>query len=324
MQSPLTKIRDLDKYILKSLPDRELFNIMLTNKQLLEFGEEIFKQRLLNKYPLLAKFKSSEQTWTQFYLSMIFYIDKITREFGYDYVPALSYNPKVFYTQLKSYSRAHADLKFLEYVVETGKINLFKSYTDLPNFDDITRFYKSDLIGRAVRSGNMDMFKYLQELLNTAGLSTTYMEDAVLSRNPEMIKHIEETFLNADVAPKYIYSSALKGAILLGDMNLIQLYEPLAYITFDTVSYYNIIRYIGPAAESDNPEILDYFIDKIKDPKKQEESIMYALKEAIYIDNLDMLKHIVETYNIPDAKEIITNTATKYGFNDIIKYANKL
>ena len=97
MQRNLSEIRDVDKKILQQLEDKDLFQVLLIkNKYLYSLVDDMFwKNRLLNKYIATVQYKPKNQKWKQYYLNVIYYIDKLINEKGFIYTqgdPFLIYN----------------------------------------------------------------------------------------------------------------------------------------------------------------------------------------------------------------------------------------
>ena len=109
---PLTGIKDVDKKILQELDDKDLFHTLLTNKSLNSVADENFwRDRLMNKYPLTAKYKEEDpswryhynteipNTWKNYYLYVVHYADKIQREFNFKFIRG---NPDMYYYYLSN------------------------------------------------------------------------------------------------------------------------------------------------------------------------------------------------------------------------------
>ena len=67
-----TKNKDVDREIMYRLNDKDLFNVMLTEKYARGLIDEIFwMNRVLHRYPGTFKYKEAHTTWKKFYLSII-------------------------------------------------------------------------------------------------------------------------------------------------------------------------------------------------------------------------------------------------------------
>jgi hypothetical protein len=83
----LSSIKDVDKKILQSLDDKDLFEVLLTNNKYLYYlTDDLFwKTRLLNKYPYAVQYKPENQKWKQYYLNVVYYIDKLKTDFNFSF-----------------------------------------------------------------------------------------------------------------------------------------------------------------------------------------------------------------------------------------------
>ena len=322
--STLTSIKDLDKYLIEHLPDRELLLLMQTNKQFLQYGQDAYRKRILNKYPLLAKFKKENETWRRLYLEMIFYIAKLKEVYNIDYVPAPSFNPRFFY--LDETFHGVREYYFLDYIAETGDLNLFKKYEKRfqrilndENWIELT-------LGAAIQSGNIELVKYIEEKYSR--LIPFHMDFAIISKNHKMIEYVSNKLLQkannpTEIAKIYIF--ARQGAAELGDMELIKYYDDIL-IDFSTViSNENIYIPFEEAIRSGKPEILDYFINSFKGTQGE---LYEFLDDAINIVLLEdkltpvMAKHIFINYNF--MVESMIESAKTYKREDILRYITSL
>ncbi len=78
MEKSLSKIRDVDLKILSELDDRDLLNYCKTHKYGSELcnNEDFWRNRVQIKFPGAVKIKSSNGTWKNFYLKMVYYSDR--------------------------------------------------------------------------------------------------------------------------------------------------------------------------------------------------------------------------------------------------------
>ena len=84
-----------DKTLLTFCKTDKYFNSKICN------NDSFWENRINEKYPFLVSFKTKEETWKNFYLEMIFYINKLKEEFGIPYIPTKDYNPRRFYYENK-------------------------------------------------------------------------------------------------------------------------------------------------------------------------------------------------------------------------------
>jgi len=83
VQGNLTGIKDTELIIMAKLNDKDLLNYCIANKTILKtcYDESFWRNRFISKFDLkdkepLSKYRKPNQTWRDFYLMMIYYIDK--------------------------------------------------------------------------------------------------------------------------------------------------------------------------------------------------------------------------------------------------------
>lgn len=76
MERSLSKIVDVDLKIMSDMDDRTLLEFCQTHKYSRELcnNELFWKKRLSRKYGIFNK--NEDRTWKQFYLKIIYYLDK--------------------------------------------------------------------------------------------------------------------------------------------------------------------------------------------------------------------------------------------------------
>ena len=94
---------DLDRqFLIRYLEHEDFIKFCSLNRYFNEkiCKEDIFRDIIYFRYPLLAQFKENEN-WKEFYLKMSYYITKLEQEFEIPYIPAKGYNPERFYKYWK-------------------------------------------------------------------------------------------------------------------------------------------------------------------------------------------------------------------------------
>lgn len=126
----LSSIKDVDKKILQSLEDKDLFEVLLTkNKYLYYLTDDLFwKIRLLNKYPYAVQYKPENQKWKQYYLNVVYYIDKLIIEKGYIYTHG---DPKFIYDFLFKTVYTKSANENIRYALDKGYEDLALYYTNI-------------------------------------------------------------------------------------------------------------------------------------------------------------------------------------------------
>ena len=99
-------IKDVDRKILGQLDDKDLLAVLLTNRYLNKILDDNFwRNRLIEKYPGAVSSKAftekegkeesqEKDTWKRYYLTTVYYVNKLKREFNYDYI---SGDPEFYY-----------------------------------------------------------------------------------------------------------------------------------------------------------------------------------------------------------------------------------
>lgn len=76
MERTLTQIKDVDQKILSELDDKSLFEFCITHK----YGSALCKDDLFWKKRFISKYghsnKNNNRTWKNFYMTVIYYLDK--------------------------------------------------------------------------------------------------------------------------------------------------------------------------------------------------------------------------------------------------------
>jgi hypothetical protein len=106
MDKTFSGIKDVDRKILESLDDENLFSILFVNKYLNQVSDENFwKRRLISKYPGAFSYKTQKraQTWKQYYLNTVRYVTEMKKKFDFNYTsgdPAFYYKTNLIIEKL--------------------------------------------------------------------------------------------------------------------------------------------------------------------------------------------------------------------------------
>lgn len=187
--------------------DRSILNMLSVNKKY--YSEEFFKQLFKKRFPLLSVLRKEEESWKEFYLSQIYYLDKLKREFDIPYIPVASFIPNKIYHQTKVFSGRLITL--LNVYSEAGNLNKVKEISrelgsKLDNYE-AAKF--------AIKGGQLPVLKYLIE---NQGIEIEGEEEYQTERLSEL----------AVLASKYGYLTILKYLVeLLGEDNVSEFYHTL-------------------------------------------------------------------------------------------------
>ena len=226
----LTGVKDVDVKILSELDDRELINFCLTDKSASRLCsyEPFWMNRLREKYPGAEKYFRDYSilsilsiidpeslgnvkyvnTWREYYLQTVYYVNKMKEDFDFDYKTG---NPRSYYIIFYGTKYHHIKIQIaaqlgyidlLEYFIKNDNITynpiLFFGAAQGNQIDVINHFWKdpmpvtsanSGLIG-AVLGGHVDLVKFF--INKGANDIQGSMKIAITSRNKEIISELEK------------------------------------------------------------------------------------------------------------------------------------
>ena len=155
----LTQLPDVDREILLKLDEREFLEICSPPKSSYSrklCNEDLFRKRLVLKYPSAYQYKPENQTWKKYYLSTSYYINKLKEE----EIPYNLGNPKEEYENFPSYLKDDV-MAYLSLVGYKGKSRINRSI--------LLDFYISNLRkidGKYILHGKPISFQELLFLVN--------------------------------------------------------------------------------------------------------------------------------------------------------------
>lgn len=155
----LTGHKDTENILLKKLDDESLLNILMLNRYYLEKGQEFFKRRLEQKFPTLVKWKTDdEQSWSQYYLSIVYYLAKLKEEFDLILDPFLfkgyKDQPKRIYKKLNKLRNRNPFSEIPYYIKQKVYQAKFSEVVDL--LDRIE--YIEAALCALIESGQIELF----------------------------------------------------------------------------------------------------------------------------------------------------------------------
>ena len=265
----LTGLKDLDREILSKMPDRELLTVCKVDKRFYnEVCDDNFLRRRLSKYPGIEKYKQKDETWKQFFLSVIFYVAKMKEDFEFTYTDG---DFKKQYSILKNYKNK---LFLLYEAAKQGELSLVKHALKLGA--DIHFSYEASL-RRAIEGGHLEIVEYLVENgANFHAQNEEYFLAAVIYGHLDIVRYLVENGADIHIDDE----QPLKTASEIGSLEIVKyLVEKGAEINtedeqplvFEVIyNHPNIVKYlvengalitrdaISYAKKSSNPEILKY------------------------------------------------------------------
>jgi hypothetical protein len=200
--------RDIWYSIAIRADDRDILNMLGVNKKFNE--SEFFQIVFRNKYPLLQKFKRSEQTWREFYLSMIKYIYKLQEEYSFEYVPAPSLNPKFLYCHFKNgedYDNENIRWKHREFCGETGDMKYLQKYLN----EELSSEDEMSILSGVCLSGNFLLFEECYKKFSEVHLTVEDFENALVSGNVDLINIVrKQLVLSKKIEKDHIMFAAIR------------------------------------------------------------------------------------------------------------------
>ncbi len=199
-----TGIKDVDREILRKLPDEDVIKSCSVDKYLREkvCDEQFFERRIQENYPELIdeypeSFKLLYSSYKQGYLETVYYISKM-KEIGYDYVKNGELPRSQYYKSKRVYD-----------IISRLKKHKYESWRGVISLMDIIRMNDLNLIKYAMKiydfaedtrqkallnSGtfNLNIVKYFADQGElSAYIIQMYLERARRAGDVEMIKYFE-------------------------------------------------------------------------------------------------------------------------------------
>ena len=122
-KNSFTNVKDLDREILMRLPDADLIKACSLNKYLFESvcDEQFFHRRLQAYYPdIVLNYvrRPYDKKWRQYFLEIVYYINKLKEDFDYTYV---SGSPE---RQYKIFKKSRDNDELLVRAVRKGEVEI--------------------------------------------------------------------------------------------------------------------------------------------------------------------------------------------------------
>ena len=92
--------KDTYEYILNFADDRTILNMLSVNKKFRD--EALFERIVKSRYPLLSKY-IHYNTWTNYYIEIIYYLSKLQEEFNFPYIKTAEFRPQNLYEHFKKH-----------------------------------------------------------------------------------------------------------------------------------------------------------------------------------------------------------------------------
>jgi hypothetical protein len=300
---------DVDREILFRVEDDEdLLRVCSANKYAFKevCNDKFFQNRTVKKFPKTVPLKPKEMTWKNYYLNLLYYIDKLKREYDFDYKgerdPEEIYNILLIDNHEVGLERATQKnyTNLVKYFIDKGLVDEYEDWDTI--LGEATGNENKELIDIAIERGATDFDHALYE--------------AAKVNNKELIKFFLDKGADSN--------RGLSGAAERKNVNLINYFLSLKN---DVWSWNEIM--LG-ASEGGH---YDLAMEAIKNGDREILIFDNAMFLSAESGNLDLLKYFIEVEqtnepvnisnavvsvirkNPKNAKEILNYLETK-GFNN--------
>jgi len=140
--------KDMYEYLTNFADDRTILNMLSVNKKFND--EDFFKRVMIRKYPLLLKYKKSDETYKRFFIKNIYYIAKIKEKYDIPYFPGRYYNPVTFYN--------YPSYTIYETAMDWAALEGFTDIVELMIQKGANNYYTAVL--EAAKGGHIDLVKF--------------------------------------------------------------------------------------------------------------------------------------------------------------------
>lgn len=140
----ITGNKDVDKLILEKIDsDRDLLKTCSVNSYFKNLcDDDFFRKRLRQKYPFLFDLKSKEISWKNYYLKSVYYIDKMKREYDFDFTSKSFGTPKEYYDILAG---RKTNGKKIAFTNERDAFHWGEFASENNNFKDLQNYFQDKL-----------------------------------------------------------------------------------------------------------------------------------------------------------------------------------
>lgn len=170
-QQSLTGLKDVDRFIIDQLSDREVLEFCKTSKYSNEkiCDETFFRNRVITHYSNTLKYKDKvkKRNWKNYFLSLVYYIDKLNSEYQFNYLigfknkdgsPELEYLARKLAPNYYKYDKNMA----LKNASRNGRLEVVKYLVEQEQAANIHAI-DDEVFILASYYGHLDVVKYLVE-----------------------------------------------------------------------------------------------------------------------------------------------------------------
>ena len=153
--------KDTYEYILNFADDRTILNMLSVNKKFRD--EALFERIVKTRYPLRAKYIHYD-TWTNYYIEIIYYLSKLEEEFDFPYIQSPDFRPQNLYEHFKKQSPKTIIIVGLNLANKSGEIEKIKYFLDRAKKelgDDFHKFSVHQAIRDTAKQKHLETVKFL-------------------------------------------------------------------------------------------------------------------------------------------------------------------
>ena len=193
--------KDLVNHLINNVDDKSILQLIKTSNRFRNLADERFFEELIKRrYPYFVKWKLRNETWKELFSNMVYYMEKLEKEFGIPYIPTEFFDPRRFY--LNNKGKMSIWNQALLYANVYGDINIVKKL--LTTMRKMGETPKLDSSFIAAEKGNLNLLKYL---ISQGYRGFNYaLSRAAFVGQLEIVKYLVENFNNLDITSALDYA----------------------------------------------------------------------------------------------------------------------
>lgn len=192
--------KDLVNHLINDVDDKSILQLIKTSSRFRNLADERFFEELIKRrYPYFVKWKLRNETWKGLFSNMVYYMEKLEKEFGIPYIPTEFFDPRRFY--LNNKGKMNIWNQALIYANVYGDINIVKKI--ITTMREMGETPKLDSSFIAAEKGNLNLLKYLISQ-GYRGFNYTLSRAAFVGQL-EIVKYLVENY-NLDITSALDYA----------------------------------------------------------------------------------------------------------------------
>lgn len=262
--SLFTGNKDIDRYILLNLTDREMINVCSVNKYARKeiCDDKFFLLRIIKKFPSSLKYKKVNMRWKEYYVNIVKIREKLQKEYGFSFISGDPY----LYEEILDMTSIEASL---EKAAAHGLLDLLKFLETQTSLTDFTY-----VLQEAIQNDQQEIINYLMD--KPIRDYDTLLYTATKYKNFPLMERLIQ--LGADI------NEALFAAAEINDEKLVE-----RFLNFPEAQ---IINYIKGTIQGGYLYILKDIIKKYPEEWQRIFKIDNPLDLALYSGNIELIDFI--------------------------------